>query len=98
MKTATFPISIEKTQHSRLATLDFNNIPFGKIFSDHMLVATYEEGQWQTVKIMPYGGIEMAPSLSALHYGQAVFEGMKAYKSPSGKPLLFRPDANYIKD
>lgn len=95
MKTATFPISIEKRQQSRLATLDFNNIPFGKIFSDHMLVATYEEGQWQTVKIMPYGGIEMAPSLSALHYGQAVFEGMKAYKSPSGKPLLFRPDANY---
>jgi branched-chain amino acid aminotransferase len=95
MKTVTFPISIEKTQHSRLATIDFNNIPFGKIFSDHMLVATYEEGQWQTVQIMPYGRIEMAPSLSALHYGQAIFEGMKAYKNPLGKPLLFRPDANY---
>ncbi|MGB3532313.1 MAG: branched-chain amino acid aminotransferase [Microcoleaceae cyanobacterium] len=95
MTTVTFPISIEKTQYSRLATLDFNNIPFGQIFSDHMLVATYEAGQWQSAKIMPYGGLEMAPSLSALHYGQAVFEGMKAYKSPDKKPLLFRPDANF---
>ncbi len=95
MKTVTFPIEIEKIQQSRLATLDFNNIPFGKIFSDHMLVATYEDGQWQSVKIMPYGSIAMSPSLSALHYGQAIFEGMKAYKSPAGKPLLFRPDANY---
>ncbi|MGB3404363.1 MAG: branched-chain amino acid aminotransferase [Microcoleaceae cyanobacterium] len=95
MTTASFPISIEKTQHSRLATLDFDNIPFGKIFSDHMLVASYEDGEWQSVKILPYGSLEMAPSISAIHYGQAIFEGMKAYKSPTGTPLLFRPDANY---
>ena len=95
MTTATPSISIEKTTNSRLATLDLENIPFGKIFSDHMLVATYDQGSWQTAKIVPYGSLELAPSLSALHYGQSIFEGMKAYKSPTGKPLLFRPDANY---
>ncbi|NEQ36001.1 MAG: branched-chain amino acid aminotransferase [Okeania sp. SIO3I5] len=88
-------ISIQKTSSSRLKQQDINNIPFGKVFSDHMLVATYADDSWQEVKIVPYGNIVMSPSMSALHYGQAVFEGLKAYINPEGKPLLFRPQANY---
>ena len=88
-------ISIEKTSYSRLKQQDINNSPFGKVFSDHMLVANYINGSWQEVKIVPYGNIEMSPSMSALHYGQTVFEGLKAYRSPAGKPLLFRPEANH---
>ena len=88
-------ISIEKTNHSRIKEQDINNSPFGKVFSDHMLVATYANDGWQEVKIIPYGNIPICPSLSVLHYGQAVFEGLKAYKSPMGKPLLFRLEANY---
>ncbi|NEP43850.1 MAG: branched-chain amino acid aminotransferase, partial [Okeania sp. SIO2H7] len=59
------------------------------------LIATYNKGLWEEVKIIPYGKIEMSPSISALHYGQAIFEGLKAYKNAEGKPLLFRPDANW---
>lgn len=95
MPTLTQSISIEKSDRSRLQDLDINNIPFGKIFSDHMLVATYKEGIWEEVKITPYGKIEISPSLSALHYGQAIFEGLKAYKNAAGEPLIFRPDANW---
>ncbi|MGD1804410.1 branched-chain amino acid aminotransferase [Dapis sp. BLCC M126] len=88
-------ISIEKTSHSRIREQDINNSPFGKVFTDHMLVATYLDGSWQEVKIIPYGNIPMSPSMSAIHYGQTVFEGLKAYRSPTGKPLLFRPEANH---
>lgn len=95
MKTLNSSISIEKISYSRIHEQDINNSPFGKVFSDYMLVATYTDGSWQEVKIIPYGKIEMSPSISALHYGQAVFEGLKAYRSPQGEPLLFRPHANY---
>lgn len=88
-------ISIEKTSQSRIKEQDINNTPFGQVFSDHMLVATYANDSWQEVKIIPYGNISIRPSLSVLHYGQAVFEGLKAYRSPMGRPLLFRPQANY---
>ncbi|MDJ0557134.1 MAG: branched-chain amino acid aminotransferase [Microcoleaceae cyanobacterium MO_207.B10] len=88
-------ISIEKTNYSRIKEQDINNTSFGKVFSDHMLVATYKNDSWQEVKIVPYGNLEMSPSMSSLHYGQAVFEGLKAYRSPDGKPLLFRPEANH---
>ena len=95
MSTLTPHLSVEKVTHSRLNELNGDQVAFGKLFSDHMFVASYENGSWQEAKIVPYGRIEMAPSLSALHYGQAVFEGMKAYRSPTGEPLLFRPDANF---
>ncbi|MGK7920623.1 MAG: branched-chain amino acid aminotransferase [Trichodesmium sp.] len=88
-------ISVEKTTHSRIQEQDINNSPFGKVFSDHMLVANYMDGSWEDVKIIPYGNISMSPSVSVLHYGQTVFEGLKAYRSPEGKPLLFRPEANH---
>lgn len=95
MSTLAPHLSVEKVTHSRLNELNGDQVAFGKIFSDHMFVASYEGGNWQEAKIVPYGSIEMAPSLSALHYGQAVFEGMKAYKSPTGEALLFRPEANF---
>ncbi|NEP82207.1 MAG: branched-chain amino acid aminotransferase, partial [Okeania sp. SIO3B3] len=95
MTTLNLQISIEKINYSRIKEQDINNSSFGKVFSDRMLVADYRDGNWQEVKIVPYGNIPMAPSLSVLHYGQTVFEGLKAYRSPTGKPLLFRPEANY---
>ncbi|WP_017661792.1 branched-chain amino acid aminotransferase [Baaleninema simplex] len=94
MAAQTYSIEIEQSSEPRLRGLDVNNVPFGKLFSDHMLVATVERGTW-SAKIVPYGKLEMSPSISALHYGQSVFEGMKAYKSPQGEPLLFRPHANF---
>jgi len=95
METQQPQIPIEKTQNSRLRELDRDEIPFGKIFGDHMLTATYTEGKWRDVKIVPYGPLELSPASSSLHYGQAIFEGMKAYKSGAGEPLLFRPYDNF---
>ena len=88
-------LEIEKVQRSRLGELDFNNIPFGKTFSDHMLVAEYFDGGWQSAKIQPYGPLSLSPATSILHYGQAIFEGMKAHKTEDGKIVLFRPEKNF---
>lgn len=84
-------ISIEKVSQSKITEVDFNNIVFGKQFSDHMFVADYKNGKWSDFKIMPFGKIEVSPACAALHYGQAVFEGMKAYKNDQNEVLLFRP-------
>ncbi|HTD41905.1 MAG TPA: aminotransferase class IV, partial [Mucilaginibacter sp.] len=92
--TETLDIKITKTTNSRLAQTDFSNLPFGKIFSDHMLVADYADGEWKNFEIVPYGEIGLSPAISALHYGQAFFEGMKAYKHADGKVSIFRPDKN----
>jgi len=84
-----------KTKHSRLSQVDFNNIPFGRIFSDHMFVMDYQNGQWQQGQIIPYGNLQLSPATSALHYGQAIFEGLKANRdSNSADILLFRPYDN----
>ncbi len=91
----TADIDIQLTTQSRLSELDVNNLPFGKIFSDHMLVADYKNGQWGKAQIMPYGALQMSPAISALHYGQSIFEGMKAFKSAEGEILLLRPLENY---
>lgn len=80
---------------SRISELDFNNIEFGKIFADHMLVVDYKDGEWQQPEILPYGNLALSPATSAIHYGQSVFEGMKAYKDANGDILLFRPLENY---
>lgn len=74
---------------------DENNLGFGSIFTDHMFIMDYEEGKgWFDPRIVPYGPFEVSPSMSVFHYGQAVFEGLKAYRSPEGKILLFRPMEN----
>lgn len=85
-------ISISKTAHSRLDEVDFENIPFGRVFSDHMFVMEYEDGAWHNPRIVPFDYIQMHPAAMVLHYGQAIFEGMKATSSEEGEPYLFRPE------
>lgn len=89
-----YPISIQRTTHSKIDSVDFENLPFGKIFSDHMFLADYHDGKWQNFRITPFGNLSMHPATMGLHYGQIVWEGMKSYKSPKDIPLLFRPDQN----
>ena len=87
-----YNIKITKTQKSRLSEVDFDNIPFGRVFSDHMFVADYHNGEWTNPRIEPFGRFSIHPAAMALHYGQSIFEGMKASKSFEGKPLFFRPE------
>jgi branched-chain amino acid aminotransferase len=87
-------IRIERTSNSRINSIDFNNLPFGKVFSDHMFVCEYKDGAWQNPTIKPYGPISLNPAAKIFHYGQSIFEGMKAYKDAEGNVLLFRPDQN----
>ena len=94
MMDAVSNIKIEKTKTSKIQSVDFNNIQFGKQFSDHMFVAEYKNGEWQNLRIEPYAPISLSPACAAIHYGQSVFEGMKAYKNDDGKVLLFRPKEN----
>jgi branched-chain amino acid aminotransferase len=94
MDTATFAIEVQKTQHSRLPGLDINNLPFGKVFSDHMFLAEYHDGKWGKTRIVPYGPLHLSPASSVMHYGQSIFEGLKAYRSDDGEVLLFRPREN----
>ena len=88
-------MKITKTSISRLNTIDFSNLPFGTVFSDHMLVCNFKNGKWSEAEILPYGPIAMAPGAQVLHYGQSVFEGMKAFKNNADEILLFRKDENF---
>jgi len=90
-------IRVEKAQQTKIGKVDFDNIVFGKEFTDHMYICDYKDGAWGNARIQPYGDLNLSPSLSALHYGQSIFEGMKAYKSPSGEPLFFRPEENWAR-
>ncbi|MDQ4141103.1 MAG: branched-chain amino acid aminotransferase [Bacteroidota bacterium] len=87
-------IRIQKTTTSRLPAVDFANLEFGAVFSDHMLVIDYANGEWQTPTIVPYADFTVSPANPALHYGQAIFEGLKAYKNEQGEISVFRPVAN----
>ena len=89
--TAVADFKVIKAKHSKLSELSLENIPFGKHFTDHMLEVDYENGQWQTPVIKPYQSLQFDPSLAALHYGQAIFEGIKAYKDVAGNAHIFRP-------
>ncbi|OFY62904.1 MAG: branched chain amino acid aminotransferase [Bacteroidetes bacterium RIFCSPLOWO2_02_FULL_36_8] len=97
LETKIYNLEIQKVTKSRIHEIDFNHIPFGKYFSDHMFVVDYKNEEWQDGKIVPYGPMSMAPSISALHYGQALFEGMKAYKDTKGNSWLFRPTDNHAR-
>jgi branched-chain amino acid aminotransferase len=92
---STFNISIDKTKKSRLQDQDISHVPFGKCFSDHMLVAEFANGKWGNPHIMPYGDVPMSYAMSALHYGQAIFEGMKAFRFDNGEVAIFRPLENF---
>ncbi|RQP11440.1 MAG: branched-chain amino acid aminotransferase [Chryseobacterium sp.] len=86
---------INKTTDSRLATFDQENFTFGNTFSDHMVVCEYQDGKWGDIKLMPYGPLPFTPAMMGVHYGQAAFEGMKAYKDADGEVFLFRPERNF---
>lgn len=90
----TVEIDIQKVENSRVDAIDFNNLNFGREFSDHMFVMDYADGKWGTPKIMPFGNMSTHPATSALHYGQSIFEGMKAYRNKENDAFLFRPEMN----
>ena len=87
-----YEIKVSKTQQSQLPNLDFNHIPFGKVFSDHMFIADYRDGKWQDLRIVPFQNFSLHPANMTLHYSQTIFEGMKASKDVNGTPLLMRPE------
>jgi branched-chain amino acid aminotransferase len=91
----TMDMQITKVKRSKINDIDFENLPFGKYFSDHMLETNFVNGEWETVSIKPYQPIMFEPSLVALHYGQAIFEGIKAYKNAAGQAFIFRPYDNF---
>jgi branched-chain amino acid aminotransferase len=97
MNTLTSEILITKTKKSRIGELDPENIQFGKKYSDHMLMAYYEDGDWQKTEIVPFEDITFSPATSFIHYGQAIFEGVKAYKNVDGNPVIFRPRDNWMR-
>ena len=85
-------IKVTLTKNPKKKPADESKLGFGSIFTDHMFVMNYDEGQgWHDPRIVPYGPIELDPAAMCLHYGQEVFEGMKAYKTADGRALLFRP-------
>ncbi len=91
----TYNIAVIKVERSKLNDFPLENVPFGKYFTDHMLEADFEKGEWKNVEIKPYQPLLLSPSLAALHYGQAIFEGIKAYKGPAGNAFIFRPYDNF---
>ncbi|MEM7514660.1 MAG: branched chain amino acid aminotransferase, partial [Bacteroidota bacterium] len=95
MSVLTSQIRTTLTEKSSLPEVDFNNVPFGRVFSDHMLVAQFEDGTWKDPEIVPYGPLPFYPSLMALNYGQSIFEGMKAFRGIEGDVRMFRPRANF---
>ncbi len=88
-------MKIQTVAYSRLAEVDFNHIPFGKVFTDHMFQADYYDGAWRDPRIEPFGNLSLSPAISSLHYGQSIFEGMKANRDSEGNALLFRADMNF---
>jgi branched-chain amino acid aminotransferase len=92
---ATHRIRVTQVERSKLLDIPLENIPFGKYFTDHMLEADFENGQWKNIEIKPYQPLLLSPSLAALHYGQAIFEGIKAYKNSKAEAFIFRPRENY---
>jgi branched-chain amino acid aminotransferase len=92
---AVIDIKVIKTEKSRISEIPFDNLPFGKYFTDHMLEVDYADGQWQQPVIRPFQPISIMPTNATLHYGQSIFEGIKAYLNPEGKAGIFRPYDNF---
>ena len=92
---AALDIQVTKTSKSRLSEIDFDHLPFGKHFTDHMLEVDYADGEWKKVVIRSFQDLSLSPALAAIHYGQSIFEGIKAYKDREGRPFIFRPFDNF---
>ena len=87
-------IDIVTVSASKINSVDFENLSFGSVFTDHMFSCDFREGKWQQPQIKPYEPFLIDPSAKVFHYGQAIFEGMKAYKTEQDEVWLFRPDQN----
>ncbi len=85
-----FNIKINSISESKIDQVDFSDLPFGKVFTDHMFVADFFDGKWQQARILPFGNLSFHPASNMMHYGQAIFEGMKAFKNQDGEPSVFR--------
>src|SRR5262245_23010482 len=90
-----YSLPVTKIERSKLNDIPLENIPFGKYFTDHMLEADFENGEWKNAEIKPYQPLLLEPSVAAIHYGQSIFEGIKAYKHANGEAFIFRPYDNY---
>lgn len=90
-----YDMRIQKTDTSRLESVDFEHLKFGEVLSDHMFVVDYQSGEWTDPRIIPYAPILYSPALSIFHYGQGVFEGMKAFRYKGNKVNIFRPNDHY---
>ena len=88
-------ITVNKVTESRINEVDFNNLVFGEEFSDYMFECDFKDGSWHNPTIKPFGPLTISPAAKVFHYGQAVFEGMKAYKDNLGKIWMFRPEDNF---
>ncbi|WP_269225151.1 branched-chain amino acid aminotransferase [Flavobacterium eburneipallidum] len=95
MSTTTNKIEIIKATTSKISSVDFNHLNFGEVFTDHLFECNFKNGEWQNPVVKPYAPILMDPSSKVFHYGQAIFEGMKAYKDANDDIWLFRPDENF---
>lgn len=95
MNASTLDIQITKTNDSKIHEFDQDNIVFGKKYGDHMLTVNFENGAWQQVEIKPFQNLSFSPATTFIHYGQAIFEGIKAYKDKDGNPGIFRPHDNW---
>ena len=95
--TITSTIPVEHITKSRISTIDFNNLEFGKYISDHMVVADFKDGKWHEPAIVPFGDMMMSPAMLSLHYGQAIFEGMKAFWTANGDINIFRPHKHHAR-
>ena len=88
-------LTIERTKQPKAKPTDESKLGFGQIFTDHMFMMDYTEGQgWHDPRIVPYAPLQMDPSAMVLHYGQSIFEGLKAYRKPDGSVQMFRPMDN----
>ncbi len=97
MQVQTNQIAIEKSTTTKINEVDFDNLAFGSVYTDHMLVSDYKNGAWSVPKIIPYQSITLDPAAKIFHYGQSIFEGMKAYKDTDGHVWLFRPEDNHAR-
>lgn len=88
-------LNVTPVSRSRLANVDFDDLGFGNVFSDHMFSMRCREGRWQQPEVLPYGPVPVDPANATLHYGQAVFEGLKAFMGDDAIVRIFRPDMNY---
>jgi branched-chain amino acid aminotransferase len=93
--TETLKFTFERAATSRLSSVDFDRLPFGTVYTDHMFIAEYSAGEWRNSRIVPFAPLLINPGSPAIHYGQSIFEGIKAYRSPDDDILLFRPIDNW---